>query len=132
VIIHEANRPLVSADIISDSIRVCREFGGAVAAIPCNDAMLLKETSDPPIASSHIPRETLVKAQNPHTFKLDKLLWAHEKARELGIKNSVATSTLMIELGETLHLSTGSEMNFKITTNDDIEIFKAVIRGQKG
>jgi len=126
VIIHEANRPLVSDEVISDSVRVCKKFGGAVAAIPCNDAML--HINEPTVATSHIPRETLVKGQNPHTFRLGKLLWAHEQAKEWGIMNSVATSTLMVELGETLHLSVGSEKNFKITTNEDIEIFKAILR----
>ncbi len=129
VIIHEANRPLVSAEVISDSIRICKEFGGAVAAVACNDAML--RVGKPTVANSHVPRETLVKAQNPHTFRLDKLLWAHQKARERGITNSVATSTLMVDLGENLHLSAGSEKNFKITTNEDIEIFKAILRSDK-
>ncbi len=126
VIIHEANRPLVSEEVISDSIRVCKEYGGAVAAVPCNDAML--EISEPTVANSHVPREMLVKAQNPHTFRLDKLLRAHEEAKARGITNSVATSTLMLDLGETLHLSVGSEKNFKITTNEDLEIFKAILR----
>lgn len=125
VIIHEATRPLVSGDIISDSIRVCKEFGGAVAAVSCNDAMLNMSSYD--TANKYIPRETLVKAQNPHTFPLDKLLWAHKLAKERMITDSVATSTLMAELGEPLHLSKGSEKNFKITTNEDIEIFKAII-----
>ena len=125
VIIHEANRPMVSAAIISDSIHVCKEHGGAVAAVPCNDAMLL--VNDNNIAVSHVPRETLMKTQNPHTFTLDKLLWAHEEARIRGINNAVATSTLMVELGEKLHLSQGAEKNFKITTNEDIEIFKALL-----
>lgn len=124
VMIHEANRPLVSTEVITDSVRVCREFGGAVAAIPCNDAML---NINGTVAASYIPRETLVKAQNPHTFKLDKLLWAHGQAKEKGIMNSVATSTLMVELGDTFHLSVGSEKNFKITTNEDLEIFKAIL-----
>lgn len=125
VIIHEATRPLVSADIISDSIRICKEFGGAVAAVSCNDAML--HTTSHNIANKYIPRETLVKAQNPHTYRLEKLLWAHRMAKERKISDSVATSTLMAELGEPLHLSQGSEKNFKITTSEDIEIFKAII-----
>lgn len=127
VMIHEATRPLVSADIISDSIRVCKEFGGAVAAVPCNDAMFHRGCHN--TASRYIPRETLVKAQNPHTFRLGKLLWAHNAAKERMITDSVATSTLMAELGEPLHLSQGSEKNFKITTNEDIEIFKSIISG---
>jgi 2-C-methyl-D-erythritol 4-phosphate cytidylyltransferase len=128
VLIHEANRPLVSEAVISDSIRVSRQFSGAVAAVPCNDAML--ERGEAGVARSHIPRERLVKAQNPHTFRLDKLLWAHEQAKTRGITNSVATSTLMADLGEPLHLSLGAEMNFKITTGEDIEIFKAILRSR--
>jgi 2-C-methyl-D-erythritol 4-phosphate cytidylyltransferase len=57
VIVHEANRPLVSAEVISDSIRVCREFGGAVAAVACDDAMFL--ATDENVASAYVPRETL-------------------------------------------------------------------------
>jgi len=128
VIVHEANRPLVSAEVITDSIRVCREFGGAVAACDVNDAMFSVDGEN--IANEYVPRETLVKAQNPHTFTLGKLLWAHGEAKKRGIANSVATSTLMVELGEKLHLSKGAEKNFKITTNEDIEIFKAILQSE--
>jgi 2-C-methyl-D-erythritol 4-phosphate cytidylyltransferase len=128
VIVHEANRPLVSAEVISDSIRVCHEFGGAVAAVACNDAMF--SVNEESIANEYIPRETLVKAQNPHTFTLGKLVWAHSEAKKRGITNSVATSTLMVELGEKLHLSKGAEKNFKITTAEDIEIFKAILESE--
>jgi 2-C-methyl-D-erythritol 4-phosphate cytidylyltransferase len=126
VIVHEANRPLVSAEVISDSIRVCREFGGAIAAVACNDAMF--SVNEEGIANEYVPRETLVKAQNPHTFTLGKLVWAHSEAKKRGITNSVATSTLMVELDEKLHLSKGAEKNFKITTAEDIEIFKAILK----
>lgn len=128
VIIHEANRPLVSADVITDSICVCKKFGGAVAATECTDA-ILRTNSDGRVGE-YIPRETLVKAQNPHTFTLQKLLWAHEEAAKREIEKSVATSTLMLELGERFELSLGSEKNFKITTNEDIEIFTAMVSAQ--
>jgi 2-C-methyl-D-erythritol 4-phosphate cytidylyltransferase len=129
VMIHEAVRPMVSQDVISDSLRVCSEYGGAVAAIPCVDAML--ETFEVDVSRAQIPRDRLVRAQNPHTFPLGKLLWAHEEAGKRGINNSVSTGTLMIELGETLHLSVGSEKNFKLTTAEDIEIFKALLDSDK-
>ena len=35
VLIHDAIRPMVSQDIISDNIRVCREYGNAITVIPC-------------------------------------------------------------------------------------------------
>lgn len=129
VMIHEAVRPMVSAEVISDSLRVCGQYGGAVAAIPCNDAMML--TPDGATSREQIPRDNLVRAQNPHTYPLQTLLWAHSEAESRGILNSVATSTLMVELGETLHFSAGSEKNFKLTTLEDIEIFKALLLAEK-
>ena len=41
VLIHDANRPMVSAEIISDNLRVARKYGNAITAIPCAEAMLL-------------------------------------------------------------------------------------------
>lgn len=127
VMIHEAVRPMVSPEVIGDSLRVCREYGGAVAAIPCHDAMM--ETADGGLtAATQIPRERLVRAQNPHTYPLGTLLEAHREAEARGIRNSVATSTLMVELGRTLHFSKGSEKNFKFTTLEDLEIFQAMLQ----
>ena len=40
VLIHDAIRPMVSQDIISDNIRVCREYGNAITVIPCTAVML--------------------------------------------------------------------------------------------
>ena len=35
---------------------------------------------------------------------------------------------MMVELGETLHLAVGSEKNIKITTPDDVDLFKALLK----
>ena len=37
----------------------------------------------------------------------------------------------MIDLGEKIYFSTGSEKNLKLTTTDDIEIFKALLHSKK-
>ena len=68
-----------------------------------------------------------MRTQTPQAFKLQKLLWAHEEAAKRGITNSVASCTLMVELGEKVYFSAGSEKNVKLTTVDDIEIFKALL-----
>lgn len=130
VLVHDAIRPLVTLDIVSSSIATCKTHGSAITAIPCNEAMLYsidKETSN-----ISVNRDELLRTQTPQTFTLGKLLWAHEMAREKGITNSVASCTLMIELGETLFMSRGSEKNIKLTTIDDIEIFKALLPRQSG
>lgn len=130
VMIHDGNRCLVSADIISDSLATYNIYGCAVAAIPCAEAVFRSE--DNGISSSiSIPREQLFRTQTPHTYSLGKLLWAHEIASQKGITNTAATCVLMQKLGEKIYFSKGSEMNLKITTVDDMEIFEALLHTKK-
>jgi 2-C-methyl-D-erythritol 4-phosphate cytidylyltransferase len=125
VLVHDAIRPMVSAEIISDNIAKCGLYGSAITAIACAEAML--ETEDKTLSSSIYNRDKLMRTQTPQAFPLGKLLWAHEEAQKRGLTNSTATCTLMIELGQTVYFSVGSEKNIKLTTTDDIEIFKSLL-----
>ncbi|WP_150269422.1 IspD/TarI family cytidylyltransferase [Paenibacillus tepidiphilus] len=129
ILIHDGNRALVSLDIISDSIVTCRKYGNAVTAIPCTE-VILKSTNN--IASKEaIPREELMRTQTPQVFKLSELILAHEEAGKRGINNSLATCSLMVELGKEVYFSSGSEKNIKITRTEDIEIFKSILISTK-
>lgn len=128
VIVHDGNRPMVSDEIISDSLVVFARHGSAVAAIPCTEVVYVSE--DPKVARSSIPRETLWRTQTPHTYKLRDLLKAHETADSKGLKNLAASCSLMEALGKDIFFSKGSEKNLKITTVEDIEIFKALLNAK--
>lgn len=128
ILIHDGNRPMISRDIISDCIAVTKQKGNAIACIPCQEAML--ETYDGETSKTSQPRENLKRTQTPHGFKLKDLLSAHEEAKKVGITNSVASCTLMIELGKHVNFSVGSEKNIKLTTQDDLDIFKALLKGE--
>lgn len=125
VLIHDAIRPMVSRDVISDCIAVTQQHGNAIVCVPCQEAML--ETQDKVSSSSSYPRDNLKRTQTPQGFKLGVILDAHAKAEKMGITNSVASCTLMIEVGETVYFSTGSEKNIKLTTPEDIDIFKSLL-----
>lgn len=129
VLIHDGNRTMVSQDIISDCIVTAKRFGSAIAAIPCVEAVL--ETEDGEISNKSIPREKLRRTQTPHGFPLGKILDLHRRAVEQGITSSVAACTMMIELGEPVHFYAGSEKNIKLTTVDDIDIFKALLQATR-
>lgn len=129
VMIHDGNRCFVSQEIISDSLATFNIYGSAVAAIPCVEAVFRSE--DGISSESFIPREKLLRTQTPHTYTLEKLLWAHKEAEKRKISTSVATCTLMQELGEKIYFSRGSEENLKITTVDDMMIFKALLHTKK-
>lgn len=130
VMVHDGNRCNVSSEIISDSLAKYKEHGSAVAAIPCVEAVL--KSHDHGVSSKmSVPREQLFRTQTPHTYPLSRLLWAHEEAAKRNIDNTAATCTLMQALGETVYFSRGSEENLKITTVDDIVIFKALLKTKK-
>lgn len=129
VLIHDAIRPLVSAEIISDNIRVCRQYGNATTVIPCNTAMLKSENDI--VSETQLLRNTVKMTQTPQSFFVQDLLAAHEEALAKGITASVASCTMYIELGRKVFLSSGSEKNIKITNSEDIEIFTALLMTRK-
>lgn len=78
----------------------------------------------------YIPRETLRRVSTPQAYKFAKLAWAYHEAFDTttGIHGSSYTNTMMVDLGETLHFATGSSRNLKLTTNDDLELFKGYLK----
>ena len=125
VLIHDAIRPLVSQEIISDCIVKTGVYGCAIAVIPCAEAMTVM--TDGQASDQSYPRDKLKRTQTPQGFRLGKIADLHRRALAAGITNSVASVTLMIEMGETVHFSAGSEKNIKLTTVEDIDIFKALL-----
>ena len=101
VLIHDAILPMVSADIISDCIVKTRKYGNAIACIPCAEAML--ETEDATVSVGTYPRDKLKRTQTPQGFKLGELCRLHRDAIKAGITNSVASCTLMIEMGRQVY-----------------------------
>lgn len=129
VLIHDAIRPMVSDDVIDDNIRVCRKYGNAITVVPCTAAML--KTYDSLSTVEQVPRDNLKITQTPQAFYIKDIVEAHNEAIRKGITNSVASCTMYIELGRKLYMSRGSEKNLKLTTSEDIDIFKALLSAKK-
>ena len=129
VLIHDAIRPMVSAEIISDNIRVAREYGNAITVIPCAEAMM--QTEDGVVSVGSYPRDRLKRTQTPQAFRIGDICDLHRRALEAGVTNSVASCTLKIEMGEQVYFSAGSEKNIKLTTVEDIDIFKALLAAKR-
>lgn len=127
VLIHDAVRPLLSQEIISSNIAICKAYGYAVTGIKCREAVL--ESHDGFSTKTSIPRDTLIRTQTPQTFSLRNIINVHERAKQKGITDSVASCTLVAELQENIemHIVPGSEINIKVTTVEDLEILKALM-----
>ena len=124
VVIHDAVRPMIDDEIITDCIEKAMEYGSGLSAVRCQETIM--KTDNGESGNDGIDRNDIMRVQTPQAYQYGKALWAHKEALNRGITNSVYTNTLMLELGEELHFSHGSNKNIKITTLEDIDMFKAM------
>ena len=118
---------MIDEDVLSDVIVTCKKYGNGVTSLPYNEQIFRKK--DEFSTCEYINRDTLRRVQTPQAYTYKKLLWAYEKAfsEKIGIYGPSYANTMMVDLGETLYFASGSERNIKITTAEDIEIFKAFL-----
>ena len=130
-IIHDGIRPLVDEEVLTDVIMKCRKYGNAVTSLPYNEQIFVAEDEQSTV--KYIPRDMLRRVATPQAYKYGKLLWAYRKAfaEGIGIKGASYTNTMMVDLGERLYFAAGSDKNIKLTTKDDLEIFKAMLQQEK-
>lgn len=131
IIIHDGIRPLVDESVLSDVIITCKKYGNAVTSLPYNEQIFVVD--DEVSTTKYIPRETLRRVSTPQAYKFEKLDWAYHEAfeKEIGIYGSSYTNTMMVDLGERLYFAAGSDKNIKLTTKDDLELFKAYLKADK-
>lgn len=131
IVIHDGIRPLVESSVLSDVISKCGQYGNAVTSMPYNEQIFVAD--DEISTVKYIPRETIRRVSTPQAYRFDKLDWAYHEAykKEIGIYGSSYTNTMMVELGERLYFAAGSDKNIKLTTKDDLEIFKSYIKREQ-
>lgn len=131
VIIHDGVRPLVDQTILNDVIEKCKKYGNGVSSMPYNEQIFLIDNEES--TTKYIPRETLRRVVTPQAYTLEKLDWAYKKAfaENIGISGSSYTNTMMVELGERLYFAAGSDKNLKLTTIDNLAVFKAILDLEK-
>ena len=133
VIIHDGIRPLVDSSVLTDVINKCEQYGNAVTSLPYNEQIFIVDEDSPDTTTRFIPRETLRRVSTPQAYKFDLLNSKYHEAfeKKIGIYGSSYTNTMMVELGVSLHFASGSEKNIKLTTKDDLEMFKSYIKLEK-
>jgi len=131
IIIHDGIRPLVDAEVLTDVIVKCEKYGNAVTSLPYNEQIFVVD--DEISTVKYIPRETLRRVSTPQAYKFGKLDECYHKAyeEEIGIYGSAYANTMMVEMGERLYFAAGSDKNIKLTTKDDLEMFKAYIKADR-
>ena len=133
IVIHDGIRPLVDDSVLTDVLVKAAKFGNAVASMPYNEQIFVISKEDETTTTQYIPRETLRRVSTPQAYRFDILNQKYHEAfeKKIGIFGSSYTNTMMVELGETLHFAAGSDKNIKLTTKDDLELFKAYLKADK-
>lgn len=133
IIIHDGIRPLVDATVLTDVIMKAKQYGNGVTSMPYNEQIFVVDKDDESTTTQYIPRETLRRVATPQAYRFGKLDWAYHEAfeKEIGIYGSSYTNTMMVELGERLYFAAGSDKNIKLTTKDDLEMFKGYLKKDK-
>ena len=126
-------RPLVDDTVLADVIQKAMLFGNGVTSLPYNEQIFIVNPEDETTTKQYIPRETLRRVSTPQAYRFKKLDEAYHEAfsKGIGIHGSAYTNTMMVELGETLHFAAGSDKNIKLTTKDDLEMFKGYLKMDK-
>ena len=120
VVVHDAARPFVTAELIARTVAAAQAHGAAIAAIPVRDTV--KQAGDPERDGSRliratIPRDTVFLAQTPQAFRRDVLARAIAEGQSI---DATDEAMLVERLGLPVHVVDGDPRNIKITTAEDL------------
>lgn len=125
IMVHDAVRPLVSHDVITNNIHACREHGNGITVVYSNESYM--KVSGGNSASGYAMRDEYMRAQTPHTFHLSDLANLMTQADNQGVTYSQSLFTLACELNYgPLYIAQGDILNFKLTQPQDLKYFRAL------
>lgn len=128
VAVHDAVRPLGTAQLVDAVFAAAAEHGAAMPAIPVADTLKRVDPATNRVTGT-IPREGLWQAQTPQVFRRDWLVEAYAKRGE--IKGPITDDAQLVEVAEhPVMVVPGSPVNFKITTKDDLELAESIVKSR--
>ena len=123
VILHDAARPLLTKTILNKAIKFAKEKGNAVVSIKAKDTLAKGNNT----VNGYIKRKNVRYIQTPQIFKYKDFVKAIKYAEENNYSGT-DESSLMKKIGKRIFLVNGSAINIKITTKEDLQIFKTYIK----
>lgn len=130
VMVHDGVRPYLTADVIDRNIDSVCKYGTAITATRCNETIVISENGAT-IDRATIRSQSYI-AQAPQSFVLGDLLAAHDKIRAMegGYNELVDQASVCLKLGLPIRMVEGNRGNIKITTPEDIFLFKSMLEYQ--
>lgn len=121
VLVHDAARPFVTADLIDRTIDAAMKHGAAIAALQSRDTVKRVDASG--TIAGTLPRESIYLAQTPQGFRRDVLAKAIAAGRS-GVEVT-DEAALAERAGYKVHVVAGDPGNVKITTEEDLAAARA-------
>lgn len=129
VVVHDAARPLASADLVGRVIAAARKTGAATAALPLTDAVRWRTARGKEL---YLDRDDLVRIQTPQAFRADLLRAAHARLARPNEADPPDDASLVAALGAEVTLVPGDPENLKITTAGDLDRAARLLGAQAG
>ena len=125
LMIHMSVAPFIGDDILNDAIRVAKEKGNSISENPCYLCMGSHDTDEYSMKS--VLRETITGLNTPQTFHFGELIGLYDRAENEGILEELEphTTSVYYYYEKPLYFSKGSQLNIKITNQDDLDLFEA-------
>ena len=122
VVIHDAARPCIDANLIDRVFLAATKTGAAIPAIPVHSTV--KRSNDGLMVQATVDRTGLFLAQTPQVFRRDMIIELY--ANRDGY-NATDESQLAERQGIEVALVDGSPLNLKITTPQDLALASACL-----
>lgn len=129
VLIHDGVRPLISEDLLSNSIKMVKEKGNAITVTPATETII--QADENRIITNIIDRKSCYIAKAPQSFYLEDILKVHRQAIKDNKTDCIDSASLMKEYGYELHTLEGSNENIKITNPSDFYILRAILEARE-
>lgn len=129
IAVHDGARPLVTQQVIADTVIDAFRYGAAAAAVPVVDTIKIADADR--MISQTPDRNRLFAVQTPQVFSLARYREASERARESG-RDYTDDCQMLEAAGQRVYLSNGDYANLKITTPVDLLAARAITQERAG
>jgi 2-C-methyl-D-erythritol 4-phosphate cytidylyltransferase len=128
VLIHDGVRPFVAYEVISDNIEKVEKEGSAITCTQCYETVVISQDGNK-VDSLPLRKESYC-AQAPQSFRLHDILSMHEKIRSTPerYEDLVDSCSIYRKLGREPKIVLGNRGNIKVTTPEDVYMFRALIQ----
>ena len=125
VVVHDAARPLLPSNVLSNAIKQAKKKGNALTCIKARDTLMKADDT----VKAYLNRDNVYYVQTPQIFRFVDLMQAMQfarKAKFIGTDESM----LVKKIGKSVNIVEGSPFNFKVTTKSDLELFKSIVKNR--